>query len=393
MRILVGITGGIAAYKAAEIVREFTEAGHQVRVVATPNALRFIGAATLEALSHNPVSSELYDDIPEVKHVELAHWAEAVLVAPATASFLARTVAGLADDLLGNIILAASCPLVIAPAMHSEMWLNPATKSNVSRLRDRGVTVVDPAVGRLTGSDTGIGRLPDSNQLVEATLAAVGYQDLAGKNVLIVAGGTREYIDPVRFLANRSSGKQGKALVAEAKSRGAKVTLIAANFRHSESDVVTVSVETTAELVSAIDGIDLDFDYVVMPAAVSDFRPESVSSIKIKKSDAVSLTLSMVKNPDVITGLSSLLKARNKTAKIVGFAAETASGRDLVSLATEKRLKKHLDMIVANDVSNGAGFDADTNNVVLIGQNIQLEISGSKRLIASAIFDQLLKLS
>jgi len=393
MRILVGITGGIAAYKAAEIVREFTEAGHQVRVVATPNALRFIGAATLEALSHNPVSSELYDDIPEVKHVELAHWAEAVLVAPATASFLARTVAGLADDLLGNIILAASCPLVIAPAMHSEMWLNPATKSNVSRLRDRGVTVVDPAVGRLTGSDTGIGRLPDSNQLVEATLASVGDQDLAGINVLIVAGGTREHIDPVRFLANRSSGKQGKALVAEAKSRGAKVTLIAANFHHSESDVVTVSVETTAELVSAIDGIELDFDYVVMPAAVSDFRPESVSSIKIKKSDAVSLTLSMIKNPDVITGLSSLLKARNKTAKIVGFAAETASGRDLVSLASEKQLKKNLDMIVANDVSNGAGFDADTNNVVLIGQNIQLEISGSKRLIASAIFDQLLKLS
>lgn len=392
MRVLVGITGGIAAYKAAEIVREFTELGNDVRVVATPNALRFIGAATLEALSHNSVSSELYSDIPDVKHVELAQWADVILVAPATASFLARTVAGLADDLLGNILLAATAPVVIAPAMHTEMWQNPATVANVSILRDRGFTVIKPDVGRLTGSDKGIGRLPQSAQLVEATLAALQVQDLEGKSVLVVAGGTREYIDPVRYIGNKSSGKQGLALVAEAKARGAKVTLIAANFEYSVSDVVTHQVETTSQLISTIDGLASSFDYVVMPAAVSDFKMESVSSKKLKKNESSRMNLDLVENPDVIAELAKETKSRNLSTRIVGFAAETATGIELAQLAKAKLSKKGLDLIVANDVSNGAAFDSDTNSVLILGSETSEEVSGSKRLIAKVIFDQLLKL-
>ena len=392
MRVLVGITGGIAAYKAAEIVREFTELGNDVRVVATPNALRFIGAATLEALSHNSVSSELYSDIPEVKHVEMAQWADVILVAPATASFLARTVAGLADDLLGNILLAAIAPIVIAPAMHTEMWLNSATVANISTLRSRGYTVIDPAVGRLTGVDTGVGRLPETSQLVEATLATLEFQDLAGKNVLVVAGGTREYIDPVRYLGNKSSGKQGIALVTEAKARGAKVTLIAANFDFSASDVVTYRVETTAELISTIDGLSTAFDFVIMPAAVSDFRSEVLSTTKLKKNDSSRMSLELIQNPDVIAEISKVGKARNNSLKVVGFAAETATGIELTQLAKSKLDKKGLDLIVANDVSNGAAFDSDTNSVLILGASISEEVNGSKREIAGAIFDQLLKL-
>jgi len=392
MRILVGITGGIAAFKAAEIVREFTELGHEVRVVPTPNALRFIGAATLEALSHNPVSSELYSDVADVRHIELAQWAEAILIAPATASFLARTAAGVADDLLGNVILATAAPIVIAPAMHSEMWTNQATSANVAILRSRGLRVIEPGVGRLTGGDSGVGRLPEADQLVRETLSIAVPKDLVGKKVLIIAGGTREFIDPVRYIGNRSSGKQGIALVEEATARGATVTLIAANFRYDSSEVVVENVQTTSDLLSALEQTGFSFDLIVMPAAVSDFKPESASESKIKKNGSSTLDLHLIENPDVISMIARSAKAINSGSVIVGFAAETDSGTNLEALGKEKLTRKGLDLIVANDVSNGVAFDVDENTVSIIGLKKVLNFSGSKAQIAKTIFDSINKL-
>jgi len=388
MRVLVGITGGVAAYKSAEIVRSLTELGHEVRVIATTNALRFIGAASLEALSKNAVSTDLYADIPDVRHIELAKWPDAILVAPATASFLARLANGLADDLLGNVLLATVAPVVIAPAMHTEMWFNAATLANVEVLRRRGLTVIEPGCGRLTGSDVGIGRLPDPDQLVQAVVSLVTTKDLTGKSVLIVAGGTREYIDPVRYIGNRSSGRQGVALVEEAVARGAQVTLVAANFQYTSSVVDVHAVETTQQLVDCLQSLTEPFDYVVMPAAVSDYRLESVSTSKLKKSGG-SMSLDLVENPDVITALAATTRLKNPNAKVVGFAAETAQGKDLVSLATSKMSKKGLDVIVANDVTGGAAFDTDENSVHIISANDSVKFSGSKRAIAARIFTAL----
>jgi phosphopantothenoylcysteine decarboxylase/phosphopantothenate--cysteine ligase len=389
MRVLVGITGGIAAYKSAEIVRAFSELGHDVRVIATPNALRFIGAATLEALSHNQLFSDLYSDIPDVRHIELAQWAEVVLVAPATASFLARSASGLADDLLGNVLLATTAPIAVAPAMHSEMWLNAATESNVSTLRARGITVIDPSTGRLTGEDTGVGRLPETNQLVQAALSLVTPKDLSGKSILVVAGGTREFIDPVRYIGNRSSGKQGIALVEEAVARGASVTLIAANFDYQSSQVKVIDVVDTDDLLAAISLLDLNFDFIVMPAAVSDYRAKSFSEKKIKRSSS-SYSLELIANPDVIATLSAEARKVNPEVRVVGFAAETESGSALLSLAKEKLSKKHLHLIVANDVSDGAAFDVNENSVNIISEKTSKLVSGSKRLIAAEIYTVLL---
>ena len=388
MRVLVGITGGVAAYKSAEIVRSLTELGHEVRVIATTNALRFIGAASLEALSKNAVSTDLYADIPDVRHIELAKWPDAILVAPATASFLARTANGLADDLLGNVLLATVAPVVIAPAMHTEMWFNAATLANVEVLRGRGLNVIEPGSGRLTGSDVGVGRLPDPEQLVQAVISAVTPKDMTGESVLIVAGGTREYIDPVRYIGNRSSGRQGVALVEEAVARGAQVTLVAANFQYTSSVVDVHVVETTQQLVDCLQSLTEPFDYVVMPAAVSDYRLESVSSSKLKKSGG-SMSLDLVENPDVITALAATTRLKNPNAKVVGFSAETAHGKDLVSLATSKMSKKGLDFIVANDVTGGAAFDTDENSVHIISANDSIQFSGSKRAIAARIFTAL----
>lgn len=388
MRVLVGITGGVAAYKAAEIIRELTESGHEVRAVPTANALRFIGSATLEALTHNSVYSELYEDVEEVRHIELAKWAELILVAPATASYLARTVNGLADDLLGNIILASVAPLVIAPAMHTEMWQNPATSANVSTLRSRGIQVIEPAVGRLTGTDTGVGRLPDPAYIVQSALSKVVAKDLLNKHVLIVAGGTREAIDPVRFIGNRSSGKQGIALVEEAVARGALVHLVAANFPYYSPEVAVTNVVSTAELEGALTKLGTAFDFIVMPAAVADYRLEHPSSTKLKKSDDGSqLELKLVQNPDILSNLSKVVRESNPQVKVVGFAAETASGEDLVNLAKGKLSRKGLDLIVANEVSETLGFDNDSNDVVLVDSKSQQAVSGSKRAIAKAIFD------
>lgn len=387
MRVLVGITGGIAAFKAAEIVREFTESGHEVKVIATPNALRFIGSATLEALSHNPVYSDLYANVEDVQHIELAKWAEVLLVAPATASFLARTASGIANDLLGNVLLATTAPKVIAPAMHSEMWLNPSTVANVATLRARGFNVIEPASGRLTGSDSGIGRLPNGRQLVATALGANSPKDLLGQKVLVIAGGTREFIDPVRYIGNRSSGKQGIALAQVAKARGADVTLIAANFDYESSEIKVFEAVTADDVLSTLNQIGFEFDVVVMPAAISDFKSETVSERKLKKSAESTLDLHLVQNPDIISLISRQTHQISKKSVVVGFAAETESGDELISLAKEKLERKGLDLVIANDVSNGRGFDSDANSVFIVSKNTVESVSGTKREIASKIFD------
>lgn len=388
MRVLVGVTGGVAAYKAAEIIRILVESGHEVRAVPTANALRFIGVATLESLTHNSVHSELYSDVEDVRHVEMAKWADLILVAPATASFLARTVSGLADDLLGNVVLATKAPLVLAPAMHTEMWQNKATVSNVAKLRERGIRVIEPAVGRLTGSDSGIGRLPDPSYIVQSALSNLVPKDLAGKNVLIIAGGTRENIDPVRFIGNRSSGKQGIALAEEAVARGAMVELVAANFSYYSPEIETTEVVSTSELISTLEHRESNFDFVIMPAAVADYRVEHPSENKIKKGAAgEELVLTLVENPDVILLLSKRLRIANPKVVIVGFAAETASETALIDLAKGKLIRKELDMVVANEVSATLGFDRDSNEVVLVGPDFEHTVSGTKRAIAKAIFD------
>jgi phosphopantothenoylcysteine decarboxylase / phosphopantothenate---cysteine ligase len=388
MRILVGITGGIAAYKSAELIRLFVEAGHEVRVVPTPNALRFIGSATLEALSHNPVHSELYDDVNDVRHIELAHWAELIVVAPATASFLARAAAGLADDLLCNVIMAADCPKVFAPAMHTEMWLNCATVSNVAILRDREVNVIEPASGRLTGTDTGIGRLPDATQIFDVALNASQPKDLVGKNVLVIAGGTREPVDAVRFIGNKSSGKQGLALADVAKSRGAEVTLIAANIASATYGIERIDVASVEDLQAALKKVGLSFDFILMPAAVSDYRVASPSTSKLKKSElGAKFSLDMVRNSDIIAGIA---EEKPDSTKLVGFAAETESGAILKSVAFAKLQAKNLDLIVANDVSEGKAFDKDFNDVVIMSKTESSEVSGTKLEIANKIFDLLL---
>lgn len=377
MKVLLGITGGVAAYKAAELIRALTEAGHDVRVVPTENALRFIGKTTLEALSHNVVDADLYTDVESVKHIELGQWADIVLVAPATASFLARTAAGIADDLLGNVVLATTAKLIFAPAMHTEMWLNPATKSNVEILEARGVKVIEPASGRLTGADTGIGRLPDTSAIIEATLDG----SLRGKRVVVTAGGTREPIDPVRFLGNLSSGRQGIAIALAARDAGAHVTLVAANLEGLPNGLDTVQVETAMELKTATEEAVKDADVLVMTAAVADFRPKELSLKKMKRSElGDEVSIQLVANPDILAGISrpGLLK--------VGFAAETSA--DLDELAQSKLAAKGCQILVANDVSDGKVFGREDTSVLILGDDgSKLEKQGSKTEVASALID------
>ncbi len=377
MKVLLGITGGVAAYKAAELIRALTEAGHEVRVVPTENALRFIGKTTLEALSHNVVDADLYTDVESVKHIELGQWADVVLVAPATASFLARTAAGIADDLLGNVVLATSAKLVFAPAMHTEMWLNEATKNNVQLLEARGIRVIEPASGRLTGADSGIGRLPDTETIVAATLDG----SLRGKNIVVTAGGTREPIDPVRFLGNSSSGRQGIAVALAARDAGANVTLVAANIEALPSGIDVVRVQTALELKAATEAAVRTADALVMTAAVADFRPKYASEKKLKRSElGDELSIELVANPDILAGISKpgLLK--------VGFAAETSA--DLAPLALSKLADKGCQILVANDVTDGQVFGSNENSVLIVTDSGSLvEVAGTKRDVADALID------
>jgi len=382
MKVLLGITGGIAAYKSAEIIRSLTESGHEVRVLPTENALRFIGATTLEALSHNVVDAGLYTDVESVKHIELGQWAEVVLVAPATASFLARTAAGIADDLLGNVMLATKARIVIAPAMHTEMWLNEATLENVRILRERGIEVIEPASGRLTGEDSGIGRLPDTEIIVSAVLGSGG---LSGKRIIVTAGGTREPIDPVRFIGNYSSGKQGIAIAQAAADAGAEVTLIAANLEFATTRFEVIRVESAAELQAAVSAATVGADVLIMSAAVADYRVKSQSPTKLKKTAlGETASIELVANPDILAGVSTpgLLK--------VGFAAETTA--DLIEVAKLKLKSKGCQLLVANDVSNGAVFGADETSVLIVDDAAgETRLSGSKAEVAKLLINKIVE--
>ena len=393
-KILLGITGGIAAYKATQIIRLLSEAGHDVKVLPTKNALRFIGATTLEALSHNTIDDDVYTDVAEVKHVELGQSAELVVVAPATAAFLARYANGIADDLLLNCLLATKAPVLVAPAMHSEMWQHPSTARNVATLRADGIQVLEPATGRLTGSDSGVGRLPEPNEIVDAALELLrsnsevsrARQDLEGRRILISAGGTREQIDPVRFIGNNSSGKQGIALAKAASSRGAEVILIGANMPPVQG-VDYIPVVTTEDLERELTRNFGNCDAYISAAAVSDFRAETPSASKLKRTSlSQGFDLHLVPNPDLLAGIT---KTKRPDQLVVGFAAETAGSRQALEAAARAKLaSKGCDLVVANDVSGGAVFDADSTNVLIVDESgVVNETSGDKLKAAHAILD------
>ncbi|MFD2758909.1 bifunctional phosphopantothenoylcysteine decarboxylase/phosphopantothenate--cysteine ligase CoaBC [Gulosibacter faecalis] len=399
-RIVVGVSGGIAAYKAVLVVRQLVLLGHEVEVIATPAALEFVGAPTFEAISHNPVRRDVFENVHAVQHVALGQQADVVAVVPATANTLARMAAGLADDLLTNTLLAARGPVVVAPAMHTEMWEHPATQTNVRRLEERGVTIVGPESGRLTGTDEGPGRLAEPNDIVTAILvaaqsaereraAAERARDLAGQRVLVTAGGTREAIDPVRYLGNRSSGKQGVALAARAAARGAQVTLIAANVEVPLPDEVQVVRVTSAqELATAATELAPKHDVIVMAAAVADFRPERVAEGKIKKeSTGDTLTLTFTKNPDI---LRTLVEARVPGQLIVGFAAETeADDAARLELARAKVKRKGSDLLVLNRVGWDHTFGREETEVQVIdlAGSVLAEDVGDKMSVADTILD------
>ena len=375
LRVILGVTGGISAYKTTGVIRLLAEAGHSVKVVPTANALRFIGAATLEALSHNAVDPELYTDVAEVKHVALGQEADLVIVAPATASFLARYAAGIADDLLSNVLLSTEATVVVAPAMHSQMWNHVATQANVSMLRARGVVVLEPDSGRLTGNDSGIGRLPEPEAIVAAALAANAFATtgaltaLAGKRILVTAGGTHEAIDAVRYIANRSSGKQGLAIARVAKAAGAEVRLIAANVQLETSGAgQLVRVENAAQLSAAVKEFIHDTDVLVMAAAVADYRVVEPSEIKLKRAQMGSeIELRLIANPDILKDTVALLESSGASCLTVGFAAETVqTDEELIEAAMVKLKAKGCDILVANNVSNGQVFDSADNEAYIL---------------------------
>ena len=399
MLVVVGISGGIAAYKAVGVAREFVLAGHDVHVVATPAALRFVGRPTLEAISRNPVETELFDGVAEVRHVALGQSADLIVVAPATANTIAKLAGGFADDLLGTTILASTAPLVIAPAMHTEMWNNAATRANIATLEARGVHVVGPASGRLTGSDSGPGRMAEPDDIVEAALALVGgtradastppANDLAGRRILVTAGGTREPLDPVRFIGNRSSGRQGVAIARAAAARGADVVLIAAHLDIDDPTGIELRrVGTALELQEATLLAAGTADVVIMAAAVADYRPEHVADRKIKKDEQGDvLELRLVRNPDILHELAS---NRTDGQLVIGFAAETESDRDsLLALARVKAERKGADYLVVNRVGWHEGFATEGNEVVVLDRHgaIVAEASGSKTAVADRILD------
>lgn len=416
MRIVLGVSGGVAAYKAVLLLRLLREQGHRVRVVPTAAALRFVGAPTWEALSGEPATDQVFEDVEHVPHVALGQGADLVVVAPATADLLARAASGRADDLLTSTLLTARCPVVMAPAMHTEMWEHPATVANVATLRARGVHVIEPASGRLTGADTGPGRLPEPDEIARVALRVAAEAgaladgagldapasgeapagDLAGRRVVVSAGGTREPIDPVRFIGNRSSGRQGVELAAAAQARGARVTLVAANLapdvavlvrEHGLDDVVPV--ETTAQLRDAVRAGAATADVVVMAAAVADFRPAHAPDAKIKKVPGRGPEpIALVENPDV---LAELAHDRLRDGQVVvGFAAETGDADgSVLDHGRAKARRKGADLLVVNAVGEGRGFAVDANDVTVVdgGGEVVAVASGTKREVAHAVWD------
>ncbi|GGV05409.1 phosphopantothenoylcysteine decarboxylase [Actinomadura cremea] len=401
-RVVLGVGAGIAAYKVCELLRRLTESGHDVRVVPTADALRFVGEPTWAALSGHPVSPQVWDGVAEVPHVRLGQTADLVFVAPATADLLARAAHGLADDLLTNTLLTARCPVVFAPAMHTEMWEHPATRDNVATLRARGAIVVEPASGRLTGADTGPGRLPDPAELFEVARRVLARGDrepdargtdpagdLAGRRFVISAGGTREAIDPVRFIGNRSSGLQGYALARTAVARGARVTIVAANVAlPAPAGARVVPVGSAEEMRAAVLDAAGDpgdpADAVVMAAAVADFRPAAYRGSKIKKTpDGEPDPITLVKNPDI---LAELGERRRPDQVIVGFAAETD---DVLANGRAKLVRKRCDLLVVNQVGENLAFGTPDNAAVVLGADgSRTDVPrGAKEELADTVWD------
>ena len=398
LNVVLGVSGGIAAYKVASILRLLTEAGHNVQVVPTQAALNFVGSATWEALSGNPVISEVWDDVPDVPHVRIGQAADLVIVAPATADLLSRAASGAANDLLTNVLLTARCPIVYAPAMHTEMWLNAATQENVSTLRSRGSIVIDPADGRLTGADSGPGRLPDAEEIVSVALGVLSEQDLLGQDIVITAGGTREFLDPVRFLGNSSSGKQGVALAVAARDRGAKVTLICANASVSmPAGVVVQNVVTGDQMHTAVMKASMTADAIVMAAAVADYKPKTTQNSKMKKSeDGSSPTIELVRTTDILADLVVHRNTSHPDQVIVGFAAETGDDHgSVLQHGIAKLNRKGCDILVINEVGPNLAFGTDDNEVTILTREPASETvvsKTSKTQIAHAIWDAVIAL-
>jgi phosphopantothenoylcysteine decarboxylase/phosphopantothenate--cysteine ligase len=393
-KVLLGVAGGIAAYKSAELLRRLTETGHSVRVLPTASALNFVGAATFEALSGQPVNVGVFSDVPSVQHVKLGQEADLVVVAPATADLLARAVQGRADDLLTGSLLTARCPVLFAPAMHTEMWEHPATRDNVALLRSRGVVVLEPASGRLTGKDTGPGRLPDPAEIAEFARLLLERpdalpRDLEGRRVVVSAGGTREPLDPVRYLGNRSSGRQGYALARVAAQRGARVTLVAGHTADlaDPAAVDVVKVGSALEMRDAMHTAVADADAVVMAAAVADFRPVSLAAHKIKKGGNEPEPVRLTTNPDILV---ELVGGRKPGQLVVGFAAETGDEHtDALEFGRQKLARKGCDLLVVNAVGEGKAFEVPDNAGWLLGADGgETELAnGSKALLASRVWD------
>ncbi|WP_253772828.1 bifunctional phosphopantothenoylcysteine decarboxylase/phosphopantothenate--cysteine ligase CoaBC [Goodfellowiella coeruleoviolacea] len=391
---MLGVGGGIAAFKSCELLRRLTESGHDVTVVPTEAALRFIGAATFEALSGHPVRTGVFEDVPEVRHVRIGQEADLIVVAPATADLIARAAHGLADDLLTATLLTARCPVLLVPAMHTEMWEHPATRDNVALLRSRGVVVAEPASGRLTGVDTGKGRMPEAVEIAELARLLLARpdalpRDLTGTRVVVSAGGTREPLDPVRYLGNRSSGRQGFALARVAAQRGAEVTLVAAHTADlvHPAGVTVRRVGTAEELRQAVHEEAATADVVVMAAAVADFRPVDTAAHKIKKTDRDPDPVVLTRNPDV---LAELVAKRRPGQLIVGFAAETGDpGADVLEHGRAKLRRKGCDLLVVNAVGEGGAFEGEDNaGWLLAADGTETPIPrGSKAQLAAVLWD------
>ena len=384
--VILGVGGGIAAYKSCELLRRLQDRGYEITVVPTPASLNFVGKATWEALSGRPVNTQVWESVHTVPHIALADRANYFLIAPATADLIARLAQGRADDLLTNLVLASDVPKLVVPAMHPSMWLDPATVANVATLRSRGFIVLDPEVGRLTGKDVGPGRFPETSSIIAAFDHITGnVQDLAGKTVLVTAGGTREAIDPVRFIGNKSSGKQGIAIAKAAYARGAKVVLIAANFPTDDlQGIEVVPVESTREMQGALENHFNSCDILIMSAAVSDARPKKPAIEKIKKAFLGNIELEQ--NPDLLAELA----ARKGKRVIVGFAAET---KDHLQEARKKLESKGLDVIYVNDVSGGAIFGQDqTMGTILLRNDADIAVKEvSKDALGNVLLDHAIR--
>ena len=394
-RIVLGVSGGIAAYKACEIVRRLRDVGHEVTVVPTANALKFVGETTFAALSGRPVATDVFAGAENIPHVRLGREADLVVVAPATADLIARQAGGRAEDLLTNVLLTATCPVLVCPAMHTEMWHNPATVHNVGVLRSRGIVVLDPAEGRLAGPDSGVGRMPEPAEIVEVAASlldgdvagAARRRDLSGLRVVVSAGGTHEAIDPVRFIGNASSGLMGVALARAAALRGAEVTLVGANLSVTPPSSVTLrTVGTTGDLFAAMTEVATDADVVVMAAAPADFTPVEPSATKVKKSGNAGLVLELTQTPDILAALG---RSRRDGQTIVGFAAETVSDpAALIEAGRAKLARKGADLLVVNDVSDNMVFGRSETTVMIVdAAGVRASATGSKTVVAHRILD------